>query len=104
MAKQIILKPVFSEKAQDLETAQNKFTFVVAKTANKHQIREAVTEMFDVKVEAVNTLRMPAKLRRRFTKRGLELGKRNAYKKAVITLKAGETIETFGAPDFDAED
>ena len=104
MAKQIILKPVFSEKAQDLETAENQFTFVVAKTANKHQIREAVTEMFDVRVASVNTLRMPAKLRRRFTKRGLELGKRSAYKKAVVTLREGETIDTFGAPDFDAED
>ena len=104
MAKQIILKPVFSEKAQDLETAGNQFTFVVAKTANKHQIREAVTAMFDVRVASVNTLRMPAKLRRRFTKRGLELGKRSAYKKAVVTLREGETIDTFGAPDFDAED
>ena len=104
MAKPIILKPVVSEKAQDLETGLNKYTFVVAKTANKHQIREAVTEMFDVKVAAVNTLRMPAKLRRRFTKRGLELGKRAAYKKAVVTLREGEAIDTYGELDLGADD
>lgn len=103
MATQIILKPVVSEKAQDLETELNKYTFVVAKTANKHQIREAVTDMFDVKVDSVNTIRMPAKLRRRFTKRGLELGKRNAYKKAIVTLEAGEAIDTYGDLGLDQE-
>lgn len=96
MANAIILKPVISEKSQELSSAKNHFTFVVAKSANKHQIREAVEGMFDVKVTSVNTLRMPAKLKKRFTKRGLQHGRRDAYKKAVITLNEGETIDFYG--------
>ena len=96
MTTQIIQKPVITEKSQELSTGRNQFTFVVQKTANKYQIRTAVEAMFDVKVASVNTLRMPAKLKSRFTKRGLQLGRRNAYKKAIITLRDGETIDFFG--------
>jgi len=96
MATAIILKPVISEKSQQLSTGRNQFTFVVEKTASKYQIREAIQSMFDVKVERVNTLRMPAKLKRRFTKRGLQHGRRNAYKKAIVTLPEGETIDFYG--------
>ncbi len=96
MTTQIIQKPVITEKSQELSTGRNQFTFVVQKTANKYQIRTAVEDMFDVKVASVNTLRMPAKLKSRFTKRGLQLGRRNAYKKAIITLRDGETIDFFG--------
>ena len=96
MTKHIILRPVITEKSQDVATAGNRFTFVVAKTANKIEIRDAVESMFDVKVSAVNTLRMPAKLKKRFTKRGLQHGRRDAYKKAVVTLREGETIDFYG--------
>jgi len=96
MTTQIIQKPVITEKSQELSTGRNQFTFVVQKTANKYQIRTAVESMFDVKVASVNTLRMPAKLKSRFTKRGLQHGRRNAYKKAIITLRDGETIDFFG--------
>ena len=96
MTTQIIQKPVITEKSRELSTGRNQFTFVVQKTANKYQIRTAVEDMFDVKVASVNTLRMPAKLKSRFTKRGLQLGRRNAYKKAIITLRDGETIDFFG--------
>lgn len=96
MANAVILKPVITEKSQGLSTTANKFTFVVAKTATKNQIRAAVEDMFDVKVAGINTLRMPAKLKKRFTKRGLQHGRRNAYKKAVITLNEGESIDFYG--------
>jgi len=96
MTTQIIQKPVITEKSQELSTGRNQFTFVVQKTANKYQIRSAVESMFDVKVASVNTMRMPAKLKSRFTKRGLQQGRRNAYKKAIITLREGETIDFFG--------
>ena len=96
MSKTIILRPVITEKSQELSTSHNQFTFVVDKQANKYQIREAVEDMFDVKVSAVNTLRMPAKLKKRFTKRGLQNGRRNAYKKAIITLREGESIDFYG--------
>ncbi len=96
MANAVILKPVISEKSQGLSTNRNQFTFVVAKTASKYQIRAAVQDMFDVKVVSINTLRMPAKLKKRFTKRGLQYGRRDAYKKAVITLPEGESIDFYG--------
>ena len=95
MATSTIIRPVLSEKSQDLGEA-NKFVFVVEKTASKHQIRVAIEEQFDVKVESVNTLRMPAKLKTRFTKRGLQKGKRPAYKKAIVKLPEGETIDLYG--------
>lgn len=96
MANAVILKPVITEKSQALSAEGNRFTFVVAKTANKHQIREAVEDMFSVKVRKVATLRMPAKLKKRFTKRGLQHGRRDAYKKAIVTLGEGESIDFFG--------
>ena len=95
MATATIIRPVLSEKSNDLN-AENKYVFVVEKTANKHQIRVAIEEQFEVKVLSVNTLRMPAKLKSRFTKRGLQKGKRPAYKKAVIQLPAGESIDLYG--------
>ncbi len=92
----VIIKPVITEKSQLLSGDGNRFTFVVAKTANKYQIREAVERQFEVSVTRVNTIRMPAKLKSRFTKRGLQRGRRNAYKKAIITLKDGDTIDFYG--------
>ena len=96
MANAVILKPVITEKSQAISADGSRFTFVVDKTANKYQIREAVEDMFSVKVKDVATLRMPAKLKKRFTKRGLQHGRRNAYKKAIVTLRDGETIDFFG--------
>ena len=96
MATTTIIRPVVTEKSQQLSTELNKFVFVVEKTANKHQIRVAIEEQFNVKVRDVNTARMPAKLKTRFTKRGLQKGRRPAYKKAIVTLHAGETIDFYG--------
>lgn len=96
MASTTIFRPVVTEKSQQLSGVLNKFVFIVEKTANKHQIRVAVEEQFSVKVDDVNTTRMPAKLKTRFTKRGLQKGRRPAYKKAIVTLKAGETIDFYG--------
>lgn len=96
MATAIITRPVLTEKSQTLSGTQNKFVFVVEKTANKHQIRVAIESQFEVKVKDVNTTRMPAKLKTRFTKRGLQKGKRPAYKKAIVTLRDGETIDFYG--------
>ncbi len=96
MANNTIIRPVVTEKSQKLSSDHNKFVFIVEKTATKHQIRVAIQEQFDVKVNDVNTARMPAKLKTRFTKRGLQKGRRPAYKKAVVTLKPGETIDFYG--------
>lgn len=96
MTTAVITRPVLTEKSQTLSGTLNQFVFIVEKTANKHAIKSAVEQQFGVKVKGVNTTRMPAKLKTRFTKRGLQKGRRPAYKKAIVTLRPGETIEFYG--------
>ena len=87
---QVIIRPVVSEKSYVLAAA-DKYTFRVAPTAHKTQIRQAVEELFDVKVERVNVIQVRAKPKRR----GLFRGTRPGWKKAVVQLRAGDTIEIF---------
>jgi large subunit ribosomal protein L23 len=90
--RDIILKPVISEKSYDM-IAQNRYTFEVAKTASKPQIAQAVTDIFGVTVTSVNTMNVTGKPRRvRVAK-----GKTRDWKKAVVTLKEGDSIEFFQA-------
>lgn len=96
MAKNILIKPIISEKSEDLSDALDKFSFVVNKKANKLEIRNAVEEMYNVSVAAVNTINMPGKTKTRNTRSGIIRGKVGAYKKAIITLEEGETIDFFG--------
>lgn len=88
----IIRRPIATEKSSAGE-AQGKYTFEVATDANKHQIRFAVEKLFGVKVSAVNTANNPGK-QKRF---GRTLGRRASWKRATVTLKAGERIELFAA-------
>jgi len=89
--RQIIIKPIISEKSMDLMEGQNKYTFEVLKTATKPQIARAIEEIFDVKVEKVNTMNVTGKPRRvRFHK-----GTSRNWKKAIVTLAAGDSIELF---------
>lgn len=88
--RDIILRPVISEKSYDL-IEQNRYTFEVAKTAKKPQIAAAITEIFGVTVTNVNTMNVNGKPRRvRAAK-----GKTRDWKKAIVTLKEGDTIEFF---------
>ena len=90
--RDVILKPVISEKSYDM-ISQNRYTFEVAKTASKPQIAQAVTDIFGVTVTSVNTMNVTGKPRRvRAAK-----GKTRDWKKAVVTLKAGDSIEFFQA-------
>ena len=91
-ARDILIRPLISEHSTDLMT-EGKFVFVVDKRANKIQIAQAVKEIFNVTVEAVNTMNYKGKTKRR----GRTVGRTNSYKKAIVKLKAGETIELFGA-------
>lgn len=85
-AQEIIIKPVLTEKAY--AGIQNKvYTFVVNKNANKIQIRNAVEELFDVKVARVNTLNQDGKTKTKNTKSGVTRGKTADYKKAIVFLK-----------------
>ncbi|MBK7342732.1 MAG: 50S ribosomal protein L23 [Saprospiraceae bacterium] len=96
MGKQILIKPLITEKAEQLTEKRNQFTFVVDKKANKVEIRKAVEQMYSVHVTAVNTAIMPAKTRNRNTKAGFIRGHVSSYKKAIVTLVAGETIDLYG--------
>jgi len=90
--RDIIIRPVISEKSYDM-IEQNRYTFEVAKTASKPQIAQAISEIFDVVVTNVNTINVTGKPRRvRAAK-----GKTRDWKKAIVTLKQGDTIEFFQA-------
>ena len=91
--RDIILRPVISEKSYTL-LDHNKYTFEVHTKAKKTEIRQAIEEIFGVKVTAVNTIRIPPKPKRQ----GLSKGHTPARKKAVVTLAEGDTIEFFEGP------
>lgn len=86
---QLIKAPVVTEKATDDQLKRNAYTFRVPVAANKVEIREAVEKLFKVKVVAVNTLRVTPKVRRR----GWVAGQTPDWKKAMVMLREGETIE-----------
>ena len=91
-AHEIIIRPIVSERSYS-EMEQNKYTFEVHKDANKYQIKDAVEEIFGVKVVRVNTLRVKPKTKRvRYV-----AGQTRSWKKAVITVAEGDSIEIFGA-------
>ena len=89
--RDILLRPVVSEKSYGL-LDEGKYTFVVAPEANKTQIKQAVEEVFRVKVTGVNTLNRQGKRRR--TRFGW--GKRSDTKRAIVTLAEGDRIDIFG--------
>ena len=93
-ARQIIIRPVITERSFDMQE-YNRFTFEVAKTASKIEIAKAVEEIFDVKVLKVNTVNVKSKKKRM---RNIE-GKTRTWKKAVVTLAEGDTIELFANQD-----
>ncbi len=96
MKKQVLIKPVISEKSERLSEGSNKYTFIVHKKANKIEIKAAVEDMYNVTVDSVNTLIMPAKAKTRNTRAGLIKGRVSAFKKAVITLADGEELSIYG--------
>jgi large subunit ribosomal protein L23 len=91
--RDVLLRPVVSEKSYGL-LDEGKYTFVVAPDANKTQIKQAVEEVFRVKVTGVNTLNRQGKRRR--TRFGW--GKRADTKRAIVTLAEGDRIDIFGGP------
>jgi large subunit ribosomal protein L23 len=90
----IIKRPIVSEKAT-AQQSKGVYAFEVDKAANKYQIADVIEKMFTVKVAKVNTLIVRGKLKSRFVGGRQVSGKTNSYKKAIITLKAGETIDFF---------
>jgi large subunit ribosomal protein L23 len=92
----IIIKPIVTEKQTMItEKRPNRVGFRVSPDANKLQIKKAVEEMYNVVVEDVNTMNYSGKRKSRYTKSGVISGRRSAFKKAIITLKEGDTIDFF---------
>lgn len=90
-ARDIIIRPIITEKTMALMDADNKVTFEVAKGVNKTQVRLAVEEIFNVKVEKVNILNCRPKTKRM----GRYVGKTSAVRKAIVKLPEGQDIELF---------
>jgi len=91
----IIMKPLVTEKMTLLGEKLNRYGFIVRRDANKITIRKAVEEMYNVTVLSVNTMRYAGKTKARMTKAGHIKGKKNAFKKAIVTLAQGEKIDFF---------
>lgn len=91
-ARDILIRPLITERTTAL-MAEGKYVFLVAPKANKVEIAKAVAEIFKVKVDSVNTVNVLGKTKRM----GRTVGKRSDYKKAIVKLAAGETIEFFEA-------
>ena len=90
-AYDVIIKPIISERSMDLAPSK-KYTFKVAVDANKTEIKQAIEEIFDVEVKKVNVANFQGKLKRL----GRTIGRRPAYKKAIVTLTAdSKAIEFF---------
>lgn len=90
-AREIVFRPLITEKGAQLKEAGNQYLFHVDRRANKIEIKKAIEEIFEVHVISVRTIQMPGKKKRM----GRFEGKRPDWKKAVVTLKEGETIELF---------
>jgi hypothetical protein len=89
-ARDILIRPLVTERSTAL-MEEGKYVFEVAKAANKIQIADAVAEIFKVKVLSVNTANVTGKVKRV----GRNIGRRRSYKKAIVTLAPGETIQFF---------
>jgi large subunit ribosomal protein L23 len=93
-ASEVVLRPIVSEKSMD-QTQRGKYAFRVHTDANKLQVKEAVEELFKVEVVSVNVLTVKAKEKTRGRRRGRNRGFTSPWRKAVVTLVAGQKIEFF---------
>ena len=91
----ILIKPIITEKATREAEENNRFTFVVDSKANKIEIKNAVEAAYGVSVTAVRTMNVRPDRRVRYTKSGVQTGKTNAYKKAVVQVAEGDTIDFY---------
>lgn len=91
---EVLISPILSEKSVSLKDAENRYSFRVNPRANKTEIKKAVEALFKVKVEAVRTANMPGKLH----KVGRHEGYRSDWKKAMVTVKAGQKIDVTNLP------
>lgn len=94
---EVLVRPVITEKVNLQMERSGRYTFVVSHAANKLEVKKAVEQFYGVKVADVNTIVVPSKNKTRYTKAGILAGRKPSYKKAVVTLAEGETIDLFTA-------
>lgn len=92
---QILIKPILTEKANALQEKRRIYSFRVAREANKLEIKSAVEQFYGVSVEDVRTVVVPGKNKSRFTKSGFVKGRKSAYKKALVVVAEGDTIDLY---------
>jgi large subunit ribosomal protein L23 len=92
---EILIRPLVTEKMTALQERQGKYGFIVDKNANKIEIKKAVEKTYNVTVTKVNTIRYDGKMKSRYTKAGAISGRTVGYKKAIISLQAGDAIDFY---------
>lgn len=91
----IIIRPIVTEKMTEKGEKLNQYGFIVSPDANKIQIKEAIEDLYEVTIESVNTIRYSGKKQSRYTRKGVISGRKSAYKKAIVTLVEGDTIDFY---------
>ncbi len=91
----IIKKPILTEKMMSETEQFNRYGFVVDKKANKIEIKKAIEDLFGVDVLKVRTMHYPSERKTRYTKSGVVTGKTNAYKKAIVEIEEGQSIDFY---------
>ncbi|MDP4989248.1 MAG: 50S ribosomal protein L23 [Polaribacter sp.] len=91
----ILIKPIITEKATNDSEVNNRYSFVVAKKANKLEIKSAFQAAYGVSIESVKTLNYPVQKSTKYTKKGLVTGVKGGFKKAIVQLAEGESIDFY---------
>ena len=91
----VIMKPIITEKMTQMGEKLNRYGFMVDRRANKLQIKQAIKDLYGVDVASVNTMVFSGKNKTRYTKSGIISGRTSTYKKAIVTLVKGETIDFY---------
>jgi len=94
--RNVLIKPLITEKMNSLTEEHKQYGFVVDVKANKIEIARAIKEKFDVDVVNINTMKFKGKTKTQFTRKGRFEGKTASFKKAIVTLKGDQTIDLFG--------
>ncbi len=91
----VILKPIITEKMTAMGDKFNHFGFIVSRDASKEDIRKEIEDVYDVNVLSIRTMIFGGKRKRRYTRSGVISGKENSYKKAIVSLEEGESIDFY---------
>lgn len=91
----ILIKPIITEKATNDSEVNNRYSFIVAKKANKLEIKSAVQAAYGVSIESVKTLNYPVQKSTKYTKKGMVTGVKGGFKKAIVQLAEGESIDFY---------